>query len=37
MSALEKFGVDIFTERNILRRIAVDKPFRPEILSFYIH
>lgn len=34
MSALEKFGVDIFTERNIFERIAVDKPFRPENPAF---
>lgn len=34
MSALEKFGVDIFTERNIFERIAVDKPFRPDNPAF---
>ncbi len=34
MSALEKFGVEIFTQRNIFERIAVDKPFRPDNPSF---
>ncbi|RXM53449.1 MULTISPECIES: helix-turn-helix domain-containing protein [unclassified Chryseobacterium] len=34
MSALEKFGVEIFTQKNIFERIAVDKPFRPENPSF---
>lgn len=34
MSALEKFGVDIFTERNIFERIAVGKPFRPDNPAF---
>ncbi|WP_312076201.1 AraC family transcriptional regulator [Chryseobacterium sp.] len=34
MSALEKFGVEIFTQHNIFERIAVDKPFRPENPAF---
>jgi len=34
MSALEKFGVEIFTQENIFERIAVDKPFRPENPAF---
>lgn len=34
MSALEKFGVEIFTQKNIFERIAVDKPFRPDNPSF---
>ncbi|NIF06371.1 helix-turn-helix transcriptional regulator [Chryseobacterium sp. Tr-659] len=34
MSALEKFGVEIFTQRNIFERIAVDKPFRPDNPAF---
>ncbi|UZT97787.1 AraC family transcriptional regulator [Chryseobacterium fluminis] len=34
MSALEKFGVEIFTQHNIFERIAVDKPFRPDNPAF---
>lgn len=34
MSALEKFGVEIFTQHNIFDRIAVDKPFRPDNPAF---
>lgn len=34
MSALEKFGVEIFTQHNIFERIDVDKPFRPENPAF---
>ncbi|WP_326982975.1 AraC family transcriptional regulator [Chryseobacterium sp. MYb264] len=34
MSALEKFGVEIFTQHNIFQRIAVDKPFRPDNPAF---
>lgn len=34
MTALEQFGVEIFTQHNIFERIAADKPFRPENPSF---
>ncbi len=34
MSALEKFGVEIFTQHNIFERIAVGKPFRPDNPAF---
>lgn len=34
MSALENFGVEIFTQENIFERIAVDKPFRPDNPAF---
>ncbi|MFC4162458.1 helix-turn-helix domain-containing protein [Epilithonimonas zeae] len=34
MTALEKFGVEIFTQETIHQRITVDKPFRPENPAF---
>lgn len=34
MTALEQFGVEIFTQHNIFERISADKPFRPENPSF---
>ena len=34
MSALEKFGVEIFTEHNIFERISTHKPFRPDNPAF---
>lgn len=34
MSALEKFGVEIFTQQNIFERISADKPFRPDNPAF---
>lgn len=34
MSALEKFGVEIFTQHNIFERISADKPFRPDNPAF---
>ncbi|UQB70281.1 helix-turn-helix domain-containing protein [Epilithonimonas zeae] len=34
MTALEKFGVEIFTQDTIHQRITVDKPFRPENPAF---
>jgi len=34
MTALEKFGVDVFTQHNIFERISVDKPFRPDNPAF---
>ena len=34
MTALEKFGVEIFTKETIHQRITVDKPFRPENPAF---
>ena len=34
MSALEKFGVEIFTEHTIFERISAHKPFRPENPAF---
>ncbi|WP_419868114.1 helix-turn-helix domain-containing protein [Chryseobacterium sp. CT-SW4] len=34
MSALEKFGVEIFTQHNIFERISVEKPFRPDNPAF---
>lgn len=34
MSALEQFGVEIFTHHNILQRISAGKPFRPDNPAF---
>lgn len=34
MSALETFGVEIFTQHNIFERISADKPFRPDNPAF---
>ena len=34
MTALEQFGVEIFTQETIHQRIATDKPFRPENPAF---
>lgn len=34
MSALEKFGVEIFTQHNIFERISAEKPFRPDNPAF---
>lgn len=34
MTALEQFGVEIFTQHNIFERISADKPFRPANPSF---
>ena len=34
MSALEKFGVEVFTQHNIFERISADKPFRPDNPAF---
>lgn len=34
MSALEQFGVEIFTQHNILQRISAGKPFRPDNPAF---
>jgi AraC-like DNA-binding protein len=34
MTALEKFGVEIFTQETIHQRIATDKPFRPDNPAF---
>lgn len=34
MTALEQFGVEIFTQHNIFDRISADKPFRPANPSF---
>ncbi len=34
MTALEQFGVDVFTQHNIFERISADKPFRPENPAF---
>ena len=34
MTALEKFGVEIFTQETIHQRISADKPFRPENPAF---
>lgn len=34
MTALEQFGVDVFTQHNIFERISTDKPFRPENPAF---
>lgn len=34
MSILEKYGVEIFTQKNIFERISADKPFRPENPAF---
>ncbi|SEH49099.1 helix-turn-helix domain-containing protein [Epilithonimonas hominis] len=34
MTALEQFGVEIFTQETINQRIATDKPFRPDNPAF---
>jgi len=34
MSALEQFGVEIFTQHNIFDRISASKPFRPDNPAF---
>ncbi|WP_312763476.1 hypothetical protein [Epilithonimonas sp.] len=34
MTALEQFGVEIFTQETINQRIATDKPFRPHNPAF---
>ncbi|MCX8531063.1 helix-turn-helix domain-containing protein [Chryseobacterium luquanense] len=34
MTALEQFGVEIFTQETIHQRIATDKPFRPDNPAF---
>ena len=34
MTALEQFGVEIFTQHNMFERISADKPFRPANPSF---
>ncbi len=34
MSALQQFGVEIFTQNNIFERISTDKPFRPDNPAF---